>query len=120
MPIIRAEADRLAIPFDAVEIGEDDAKGRDSLTERKRRLALTFADGLLEPSDYADELAKIAESVERIEAAAEIIAGPSLNWSARVAEVNAALRALFWPIQLAPDMSIVEILWRVPEWRAHD
>jgi DNA invertase Pin-like site-specific DNA recombinase len=117
LPIIRAEADRLAIPFDDVELGQQDDTARDSLAERKRRLALTFADGLLEPSDYAAELAKIAESVERIEAAAEVVELPPLNWDGPVGETNTTLRSLFWPIQLAPDMTIVEILWRAPELR---
>ena len=118
MPIIRAEADRLSIPFDAVELGQQDIVARDGLRERKRRLALAFADGLLEPSDYAAELAKIAESVKRIEAAAEVVELPPLDWLGPVAGVNSTLRALFWPIQLRPDMSIAEIEWRVPEWRA--
>ncbi len=124
LPLIRAEAARLRVldaagrPANAVELGQQDDTARDSLTERKRRLALTFADGLLEPSDYADELAKITDSVGRIEAAAEVVALPPLNWDGPVAEVNATLRALFWPIELAPDMTIVEILWRAPELRA--
>jgi DNA invertase Pin-like site-specific DNA recombinase len=120
LPLIRAEADRLAIPFDAVEIGEDDAKGREGLAERKRRLALAFADGLFEEPEYRAELEKITESFKRLDATAEVVELPPLDWSAPVSEVNATLRALFEPIQLAPDMTIVEILWRAPELRRAD
>lgn len=121
LPIIRAEADRLRLPADDVAMGQDDPRAkRDSLAERKRRLAMAFADRLLEESDYRAEIEAIGREVDHLDAAAEIIEGVHLDWSAPVADVNAALRALFEYAQLAPDMTIPEngIRWRVPEWRA--
>ncbi len=47
LPAVRAEADRLRTP-DAVRLAEVDAQRRVELAERKRRLALTFADGALD------------------------------------------------------------------------
>jgi DNA invertase Pin-like site-specific DNA recombinase len=117
VPIIRTEADRLAVPFDEVELGQDDGTARDSLAERKRRLAMAFADNLLSEEEYREQVDAIAKQVERIEAAAEVVDLPPLDWTAPVAEVNAALRSLFWPIQLLPDMGVSKIEWRVPEWR---
>jgi DNA invertase Pin-like site-specific DNA recombinase len=118
MPEIKAEAARLRIPFDAVDLGTDDPELRASMAERKRRLGMAFVDRLLEEDDYRAELAAIDRQGARLDAASEVIAGPVLNWTAPVAEVNAALRALFEYVQLRPDMTIAKIEWRVPEWRA--
>lgn len=118
LPAIRAEADRLRIPFDAVALGQENETKRESLAERKRRVALAFADGALDEPTYREQLAAIESTVERLEAAAEIVEGVRLDWSAPVPVVNAALRAIFEYVQLAPDMTITEIRWRVPEWRS--
>jgi DNA invertase Pin-like site-specific DNA recombinase len=123
LPIIRAEADRLSIPFDDVELGQDDPGKRDSLAERKRRLALAFADGLFDESEYHQQVEAIGREVAHLDAAAEVVEIPPLDWSAPVPVINAALRALFEPIQLDAAMRIPitegrpEIRWRVPEWR---
>lgn len=117
LPLVRAEADRLAVPFDAVEVGADDPKGRGSLAERRRRVALAFADGALDEATYRAELAKIDATVERLDAAAEVVKLPPLNWNAGTAAVNAVLRAMFEYVQLDADMKITEVRWRVPEWR---
>jgi hypothetical protein len=119
LPIVRAEAERLRLPNPDVAMGQDDPGAkRDSLTERKRRLGMAFVDKLLEEDDYRAELDAIGREVEHLDAAVEIIEGVHLNWSAPVADVNAALRALFEYVRLGPDMSIAKIEWRVPEWRS--
>jgi hypothetical protein len=118
MPIVRAEADRLRIPF-PVELGQDvDPGRRDSLAERKRRLAIGFADRLLDEAEYAEQLAAIGREVEHLDAASEIVELPALDWSQPPEIVNGTLRAIFEPIQLRPDMSVLPIKWRVPEWRS--
>lgn len=124
LPTIRAEADRLAIPLDVVEIGQDDATGRETIAERKRRLGLAFAATAIDEATFRDELAKLTDEVDRLDAAAEIVELPALDWTQPPAVVNGILRALFEPIQLAPDMSIPvkdgrpDIRWRLPQWRA--
>jgi DNA invertase Pin-like site-specific DNA recombinase len=124
LPTIRAEADRLSIPFDAAEMGQDDATTRSTLAERKRRLGMAFVDRLLEEDDYRAELAKLADEVDRLDAAAEVVELSPLDWSQPAEIVNGILRAMFWPIQLDREMRIPvtdgrpEIRWRVPEWRA--
>jgi hypothetical protein len=124
LPIIRAEADRLRVPnaagraANAVAIGDTDANGRESLAERRRRLGLAFAAGALDEPTFRAELAAVDASVERIEAAAEIVELPPLDWSQPPEIVNAILRALFEPIQLGADMGVSEIRWRAPELRA--
>jgi DNA invertase Pin-like site-specific DNA recombinase len=118
LPIIEDEVARLSIPYEGVEIGRDDPALRDSLAERRRRLALTFADGALDEATYRAELAALEVKVERIEAAAEIVLGPRLDWSAPTADVNAALRKMFEYVQLDAEMKVTEIVWKVPEFRA--
>ena len=66
---------------------------------------------------FRAELEALEQTVARIEAAAEIVEGVRLDWTAPVSDVNAALRALFEVVQLGPDMRVAEIKWRVPEWR---
>jgi DNA invertase Pin-like site-specific DNA recombinase len=117
MPIIRAEAARLRVPYDAFEEGRDDPRKRADLAERKRRLGLAFAATALDEATFRDELEKIEKEAARVDAAAEIVAIPPVDWSKPPATVAASLRALFLPIQLAPDGTITAVLWRVPEWR---
>jgi hypothetical protein len=117
MPVIRAEADRLQIPFDGVELGQDDPAGRESLAERKRRLGLAFAAGALDEETFRAELWAVEKQFERLDAAAEIVDIPTLDWSAPAPAINAVLRTLFEVVQLGPDMKVAEIVWRVPEWR---
>jgi hypothetical protein len=130
LPEIRAEADRLRVPdaagraANAVEKGQDDPSARDSLAERKRRLAIGFADELLDEAEYREQLAAIGREVEHLDAFAEVVELPPLDWSQPPEIVNGILRALFEPIQLNANMGIVvaadgrpEILWRAPELR---
>jgi DNA invertase Pin-like site-specific DNA recombinase len=124
-PVIRAEADRLRVPGDAVALGEQNEDALGNLAERKRRLAMAFADTLLSEEEYREQVDAIGKQVERLDAAAEIVDLPALDWSQPPEIVNAILRAMFEPIQLDANMNIVtgadgrpEILWRVPEWRA--
>jgi hypothetical protein len=118
LPLVRAEADRLQIPYDAVELGQDDVDGRESTAERKRRLGLAFAAGALDEATFRAELAAVDEQVAKLDAAADILKVPALDWTAPPAIVNAALHAIFQFVQLGPEMTIAEIRWRVPEWRA--
>jgi len=115
---VRAEADRLRIPGDAVELGQVDVDGREGLAERKRRLGLAFALGALDEPTFRAELEALEQIAARIEAVAEIVEGVRLDWRAPVSDVNAALRAVFEAVELGPDMRVAEIKWRVPEWRS--
>ena len=118
LPAVRAEADRLRTP-DAVRLAEVDAHRRLEAAERKRRLALTFADGALDEPTYRHELDSIEEEQERLEAAARVVAVPALDWGWEPARLNAVLRSLFESIQLDTTRMPVEFRWSVPEWRAN-
>jgi DNA invertase Pin-like site-specific DNA recombinase len=118
LPFVRAEVARLRIPFDSVTEGEAQAGRLAGLAERKRRLALTFADGALDETEYRAELRKIAAETEAIEGAQRIIEIPPLNWEGPRRAVNEALRAILAHIELDEHMQAVRAEWRVPEWRS--
>jgi DNA invertase Pin-like site-specific DNA recombinase len=115
-PWIREEVAHLRIPFESVTEGE--AARLPALIERKRRLAMGFADNALNETEYRAELRKIADETDAIEGAQRIIDIPPLNWSAPTRDVNRALRAILADVQLDADMKPVSALWRVPAWRA--
>jgi DNA invertase Pin-like site-specific DNA recombinase len=117
---VRAEADRLHIPFDAVELGQEDDAARESLAERKRRLSLAYAAGALDDATFRTELAAIEATVQRIVAAAEIVKLPAIDWTWPTAKLNATLRAMFETVVMDEQMRVAEIVWRgrVREWRA--
>jgi DNA invertase Pin-like site-specific DNA recombinase len=117
LPAIHEEADLLSIPFDGVEMGERTEQERETLIERRRRLALAFADGALDEPTYREQLAAANATAERLDAAIDIVEMVHLDWTAPTPIVNRALRALFEYVWLAPDMTIAEVKWRVPAWR---
>jgi DNA invertase Pin-like site-specific DNA recombinase len=117
LPAIVAEAERLRTP-DAVRLAEADAQRRADLAERKRRLALTFADGALDEPTYRRELEAIEDEETRLAAAARVVAVPTLDWSWEPARLNSVLRAMFEYIALDTAMAPIEFRWSVPEWRA--
>jgi DNA invertase Pin-like site-specific DNA recombinase len=120
LPIVKAEAERLSIPLDTVGLGQSDPTARESLTERKRRLSLAYAAGALDDATFRTELAAIETTVERIEAAAEIVKLPAIDWTWPTAKLNAILLAVFEAVVLDEQMHVAEIIWRgrVREWRA--
>jgi hypothetical protein len=117
LPAIHEEADLLSIPFDGVEMGERTEQERETLIERRRRLALAFADGALDEPTHREQLAAANATAERLDAAIDIVEMVHLDWTAPTPIVNRALRALFEYVWLAPDMTIAEVKWRVPAWR---
>jgi DNA invertase Pin-like site-specific DNA recombinase len=119
-PWIEAEAARL-VPFGPRRVDAPDADGAGRLTalaERKRRLALTFADGALEEADYRTELANIAAEAEHIETAAVVVELPPLDWSWPTEAINDWLRALWRCVQLDSQLRPVAAEWVVSERRA--
>jgi DNA invertase Pin-like site-specific DNA recombinase len=118
LPIIAAEAARLRLPGDRLA-GEDAAERLATITERKRRLALTFADGALDEPTYRERLADLGRDVDAIEATTRAVEIPAaLDWEWPVASLNAALRAVFTRIDLGPDLLPVAFTWAAPHWRA--
>jgi hypothetical protein len=118
LPLIQAEAAQLRMPVD--RLARPDAGAQlAAITERKRRLALTFADGALDEPTYRDRLRGLEREEQGIEASARAVDVPAaIDWDQPVEILNAALRALFVRIDLGPDLRPVGFEWAVPEWRA--
>jgi hypothetical protein len=115
MPALIEEAARFRT---LVLEGDNDREAVARLNERKRRLALAFADVLLNESEYRAELEKIADEGAHIDARAAVVRVPRVDWSAPTVDVNAYLRGLWAYVALDADMRVVDVKWRVPEWRS--
>lgn len=117
LPFVRAEADRLRPP-PAVQADENSER-QAAIAERKRRLALTFADGALDEPSYRAELAKLAAEQDQLEAASRIVPVPAIDWTGwSVETLNTVLRSLLRYVQLDEMLRPVRAEWLVPEWRA--
>jgi hypothetical protein len=116
---IKAEAARLTPP-DEVRVAEDDADRRAKLVEKRRRLALTFADQGIDETTWKAETRKVRDELEALDAASRAV--PILqpvdweNWT--VSEINTVLRAIFAYVQLGRDLLPVEAVWNYRAWRS--
>jgi DNA invertase Pin-like site-specific DNA recombinase len=112
LPWIKAEAARLRLPK-AGKIGDSDARVIE-LTERKRRLALTFADGALDEPTYRTQLSALEGELQTLDLAERIIDIPKLDWSRTPEYINGVLRTLWRYVELDAAMHPVRAEWRLP------
>jgi len=118
LPWIKAEAERLTPDLDAVTMGAETSRQRDSLDAQRERLGWAVADGLLSRDQAAARALELDAELSKVQDREEVIGIPEINWDATPEKVNAVLRALWHHVQLGPDMRPVEAVWRVPEWRS--
>jgi DNA invertase Pin-like site-specific DNA recombinase len=116
MPLVREEMEHLDVP-DAYSVAETHEAERSALLERRRRLAILFADGLLEDEEYRSELTGITRALDDLGDASYIVDVPGIDWDAPVADVNEALRAFLARIELDATMRPAAYIWRVPSMR---
>ena len=117
MPYVRAEMDHLSLP-DAYTTAQTHEAERSALLERRRRLGIVFADGLIEEETYRSDLAGIARALDDLGDEAYIVSVPGIDWDAPIADLNEALRAILARIELDANMAPVRAVWRVPGMRA--
>jgi DNA invertase Pin-like site-specific DNA recombinase len=118
LPWVRAEAARLHIPADQVEIRERDERQRLDLEARRRRVLDNYEDGLLRDKAERDvKIGAIAEQLERLDSTDRIVDLPTIDWSWDAKAINAVLRAMWEYVQLDDDLQPVRAEWTVPEWR---
>jgi DNA invertase Pin-like site-specific DNA recombinase len=118
LPFVRAEADRLQPPKDAPS-DADNAARRAALDEKRRRLALVFADGGIDELTYHRQRKVVEAEAKALDAASRPLPVPGrIDWADWPTEnINAVLRAMFDHIQLDRSLRPVEAVWLVPEWR---
>jgi DNA invertase Pin-like site-specific DNA recombinase len=123
LPLIRAEAERLA-PAGSVKVQHvGDGRSSDSLAAKRSRWIEQYAEGLIDKAERDRRLAEVAAALEKIEDRRRLQIRPFLTLSWNSAEedpkaVNRALRELWSDIALDPmTFQPVDFAWRVPEWR---
>ena len=116
---VRAEAGRLAIPYDAVTLAAEAEQRRQALHEQRERVGLAFADGHLSRETAKAKGEAIDAELAELEVREQAFDIPrEIPWTAPPAELNAVLRALFEFVELDAGMQPIAAVWRVPEWRA--
>jgi len=117
LPFVKAEIGHLDVPPD-VGVSEAHEAERAALLERRRRLGVVFADGLMDDQEYRAELGRIATAIDDLGDAETFTTIPSFDWDAPAADLNDALRALLARVELDAAMQPVRAVWRVPRFRA--
>lgn len=122
LPALHAEAARLRVPVDAVEMADDADQQRSAIAEKRERIIDMFADGTIRTKADRDvRLAKLDDELDALDAAHVVVTVPqSVDWSQPPATVNAILRAMWSEVRLGPDLLPAPdgFAWRREEWRA--
>lgn len=119
MPLIKEEMAHLDVP-DAYSASESHTAERTALLERRRRLAVLYADTLIDDDGYRSERDAITKALDDLGDASYVVDVPGIDWDAPVADVNEALRAFLARIELDASMrpsGPEAFIWRVPGMR---
>ena len=119
LPLVKEEMTHLDPP-DAYAVAESHEAERAALLERRRRLAILFADGLKDDEEYRSELTGITRALDTLGDLSTLVDIPEIDWDADVADVNEALRAFLARIELDATMrpsGPSAFVWRVPSMR---
>jgi hypothetical protein len=108
------EAARLRVPLDAYP--EGDGFDRDEYEARRRRIIVTFMDGLIGREERDERLEALADQAERVTRLVDV--PQTIDWTMRPENLNPALRALWRYVELGRDLRPVKAEWTVKEWRA--
>jgi DNA invertase Pin-like site-specific DNA recombinase len=118
LPWAVAEAARLAIPADALEIDQANAAERERQEARRARIVDAYVDGTLDKAERDRRLGEVDAIIAKLARTGRVAVIPSIDWDASPESLNAVLRALWERIDLGGDLRPVAAVWRVPEWRA--
>lgn len=114
---VKAEAARLRIPFDAVELREQASAEEAELRGRLARIADNYEAGLIDRAERDAKVAAVVARLDSLEAKTRAVDVPVIDWDAPPEAVNAILRTLWEHVQLDERMQPVSAEWLVPEWR---
>lgn len=113
LPWVRAEAARLRVPAERVELRARDATRQDELQARRRRVLDNYEDGLIEKPERDSKLAAIDAELPRLDAAAvDIPAAVDFSWPP--SSVNRVLRTMWHHVELDERLLPVRAEWLVP------
>jgi DNA invertase Pin-like site-specific DNA recombinase len=117
MPWIEAEADRLTPDIDAVRMGQDMSRRRETLEEDRRRAGVRYAARAMTDDEFAAEVARLDADLASLDDRVAVVEIPAIDWTWEPVAINTVLRALWERVELGDDMRPVRAVWRVPEWR---
>jgi DNA invertase Pin-like site-specific DNA recombinase len=120
LPALKAEAERLAIPFGSLATDGEAAESRRAALEGKRdRVIDTFVEGLIDKEARDRRLRPIDEQLAALAStrAARDVVPSAIDWSWSPEHLNKVLRSLWERVEVGPDLMPVNFVWRVPEWR---
>ena len=119
MPFIRAEAARLSIPLDAIEMEANIGARRDALEAKLHRAHELYIAGDIDRARYDREAIAVRHDLGNLEAEEIAVAlPPEIDFGWEPAKLNAVLRAIFEYVDLDEQMRPVAARWTVPAWRA--
>lgn len=121
LPLIRAEADRLALP-DSVQMGPSDIESRrEELQEARERVTDTYLDprSRMTKEQRDARWDEIDAELDGLDVIPTMQGLPALDWSWSVGAVNAVLRTMWRHVELGPDLLPQPggFAWTVPKWR---
>ncbi len=118
MPWIEAEAARLRVPYDTVDV-EDVGAERDRLAAQRKAVGDALVDGLYTRAQARERAASIDARIEALERSTTRVGIPdAVDWSQPPTIVNELLRSMWSEVELGPDLRPVRADWRREEWRA--
>ena len=113
----REELRHLQVP-DRVELASEHAAKREDLVGRRERLIDALESGTITKADAEPRLSRMATDLDALDAAAEVVDIPDIDWEWDAEELNSVLRAILDGIDLDPEtLRPIGFRWRVPEWR---
>jgi DNA invertase Pin-like site-specific DNA recombinase len=117
---VKAEADRLSIPYEVVLLADERDSERAKLLDRLERLSEQHEMGTLPTERLRERTAAIQFDLDRLDDAEKAAAIPDkVAWDDWTVEaINAVLRALWETVELGADLMPVRAIWTVPQWRA--
>lgn len=114
----RAEAERLRVPIDRIELAEAAGSALVALEAKRTRILDAYMDGTIAKQERDSRLEVVDAERGRLAPRSAAVALPDLDWTFPPAALNVALRALWDRIELDADLRPVRAVWGIPEWRA--
>jgi DNA invertase Pin-like site-specific DNA recombinase len=115
---IKAEAARLRIPYDTLDMEAANDK-RARLEAQRKAIGDALVDGLYTRAQARERSVTIDAQLAALERTTTSVDIPKVvDWSMPTATVNGILRGLWQEVQLGTDLRPVRALWWVEDWRA--
>jgi hypothetical protein len=118
LPLLQAEAARMQVPTDRVELAEAANGELERLDERERRLMEAVEAGLWPIAEVTPRLDAIHAERRQVEARTVVADVPQeVDWSWEPAALNDVLDALWEKVSVDLTAGTIDVTWRDPSLR---